>query len=65
MSEADDLQGLTRFKNAQITSSNGALEPLLEAIGLSKLFAASARTARTDDATAALATRVRGSEMDS
>jgi four helix bundle protein len=46
--EADDcVYWLTRFKNAGITSSV-ALEPLLaEAVELSKIFAASARTARS------------------
>jgi four helix bundle protein len=45
--EADEcVYWLTRFKNAQI-SSTVPLEPLLaEAIELSKIFAASARTAR-------------------
>ena len=47
--EADEcVYWLTRLKNAQITSTNGVLEPLLaEAIELSKIFAASAKTART------------------
>jgi four helix bundle protein len=46
--EADEcVYWLTRFKNARITSSV-PLEPLLaEAIELSKIFAASARTARS------------------
>jgi four helix bundle protein len=46
--EADEcVYWLTRFKNARISSSV-ALEPLLaEAVELSKIFAASARTARS------------------
>jgi len=46
--EADEcVYWLTRLKNAGIASNNVALEPLLaEAIELSKIFAASGRTAR-------------------
>ena len=47
--EADEcVYWLTRLQNAGITSSNIGLEPLLaEAIELSKIFAASAKTARS------------------